>query len=92
MKITVPPPGSPTDEEAILETSALVMTLLMSGNIIDIRDIKVEDCDGQHLATILRTSYKRRDKVLGWHSGLSVAIIALKRDNIDYKDALYGLL
>ena len=58
---------------------------------ISLTQLDATRVQGEHLATILRVTFKWRAQVPGWNSALSIAEAALRRQGIKPEEALYGL-
>ena len=86
-------PAASTDVDALSESVESVLeTIDKDGpaaiSLLQLDSTKVQ---GEHLATILRTTFRWRAQVPGWNSALAIAEAALRREGINPEEALYGL-
>jgi hypothetical protein len=82
------------DIEELSETVevALMAISLEGTESIFLGGLSPEKVEPQHLATLLRTTCSWKDDIEGWYDALAVAKEALKLQDIDPEDALYGLI
>ena len=82
------------DVDALTETAEAVTTLVAEHGParLDLRGLKAASVQGEHLATLLRSSFPWRDQVPGWGEAMDVAKTALRRAGIDPAEALFGLV
>ncbi|WP_156320518.1 hypothetical protein [Pseudomonas lini] len=73
--------------EAVLDAISEFGPKILNLSLLDSNRVQ-----GEHLATVLRTSFDWRDNVPGWNEALLVARQALVREGVDPEDALYGLV
>lgn len=73
--------------ESVLEAISEFGPKILNLSLLDSNQVQ-----GEHLATVLRTSFDWRDNVPGWNEALQVARQALLREGVDPEDALYGLV
>jgi len=83
-----------TDIEELSETVEAALTAISQEGIdsIFLGGLSPEKVEPQHLATLLRTTCSWKDDIEGWYDALEVAKEALKLQDIDPEDALYGLI
>lgn len=83
-----------TDVDALTITSETVLDAIgeFGPFVIKLDNLQAHSVQGEHLATVLRTSYYWRTQILGWEDALEVAKIALTNEGIDPADALYGMV
>jgi hypothetical protein len=87
-------PQAPVDVDSISRTvEATFDALSNSGpSAIDVQGFDPNFVQGEHLAAVLRVTYRWRQHVLGWEQALAVAEAALRRQGVDARDALTGLI
>ena len=64
---------------------------LMMEEIIDFRDLPVEQVNGMHLTVCLRATCCKKECTIGWNEAYYVAKAALERDGLNVEDALSDL-
>jgi hypothetical protein len=86
-------PSASSDVDALTETAESVLEALTKYGPTGVSLIGLDEdnVQSEHLATILRTTYKWRSQIPGWNASLVVAAAALKRAGISPADALFGL-
>ena len=86
---------APYDADGLTPTVQALFGQMMCGTVIDFTDLPLDQVNGMQLAVALRATnpliLKDRTKVLGWEEALEVAKLALQRDGLDWKDALWNL-
>jgi hypothetical protein len=89
-RVYVLDPEAATDLDAISETIRLVLDEALANGpaSIDLRGLRPEAVEGEHLAAVLQALFSWRHQVPGWHAAYGVARQAL---GDDADDALYGL-
>jgi hypothetical protein len=86
-------PAASGDVDALSETAQSVFETLAKYGPTGIALVNLDPTaiHGEHLATILRATFKWRGQVPGWSESLAVAEQALTRAGINPTDALFGL-
>lgn len=86
-------PAAPATVAAISETiAAAYKTLSIYGPTgLSLLKLRADSVQGEHLAAVLRASFRLRNQIPGWKPALEVARTALLRQGIDPADALVGL-
>ena len=87
-------PNASTDVDSIAETvdSVFDMIGMYGASSINFGHLDSKSVNGEHLATVLRVTSSYRDQVQGWDEALGAAIESLTIAEVDYRDALAGLL
>lgn len=82
------------DVDALTETAEAVLDSIQAHGpaLFNLKGLHAVAVNGEHLATVLRTSFTWRDQVPGWHEALRVAEVALTQAGVDPEDALFGLI
>ena len=85
---------TPTNDEALFKTFEIVTSLVSEGHPrdLDVRGLKAETVNGEHLVALLRASYLERADVPGWDHALAVAREALLLAHLSPEDHLEGLV
>ena len=86
-------PSASGDVDALSETAQSVFETLAKYGPTGIALVNLDPTTihGEHLATVLRATFKWRGQVPGWNESLTVAAKALTRAGINPTDALFGL-
>lgn len=86
-------PAAPADVNAIGETVSSLVNLVYDRGFhaIDFTSIEPEEINGEHLAAVLRITSANRILVKGWNRALRVAREALRQQNVNVADVLFGL-
>jgi hypothetical protein len=86
-------PAASGDVDALSETARSVFETLAKYGPTGVGLVNLDPTrtHGEHLATVLRATFKWRSQVPGWNEALSVAAEALKGAGINPTDALFGL-
>ncbi|WP_339435750.1 hypothetical protein [Pseudomonas sp. EL_65y_Pfl1_R32] len=82
------------DVDALTITSEAVLDAIgeFGPAIVRFEELTASRVQGEHLATMLRTSYVWRNEIPGWTEALEIAREALSNEGIDPADALYGMV
>lgn len=85
---------SDTDIEQLSETVEFVLTALAEEGVDSLffGGMSPEKVQPEHLATLLRSTYSWKNDIEGWDDALLVAVESMTINDIDPKDALYGLI
>lgn len=83
-----------TDVDSLTITAETVLDAIgeFGPAIVKLDNLIPDRVQGEHLATVLRTSYSWRSQIYGWNEALEVAKAALINEGIDPADALYGMV
>jgi hypothetical protein len=86
-------PAAPPGVDALTETVRSVYnTLAAYGPAgLSLADLTFDTVQGEHLAALLRATFRLRTQISGWRHALFVAEAALRREGVDPNDALVGL-
>lgn len=86
-------PKSSTSIDAIADTVARTMGFVSKAGPqgLDLTSLSPDVVQGEHLAAVLRCTFKYRSAIRGWTAALLVARQALQAQGADADDALFGL-
>lgn len=93
MRLVMNPQAS-ADVDSISKTVEAVFEALSVADpsSLNLAGLNANCVQGEHLAAVLRATYKWRSVVPGWEQSLAVAEEALRLQGADAHDALFGLL
>lgn len=83
-----------TDVETMAKLVNSVFETLCSEGIngVDLRNLDSKNVRAEHLACVLRATFRYKNEIPGWSEAIWVAKAACVREGVDYKDALFGLM
>jgi hypothetical protein len=87
-------PQAETDVDSLTATAESVLDVLSTAGAraLDLRGLRPEHVQPEHLAMALRVTSRWKDEVPGWHDALSVAEVAARQNGDDPRDILFGLI
>ena len=87
-------PHAPTDVDSLTETVEAALDRLAAYGLdgMNFHGMDPNNVQGEHLAAVLRATSTWKESLPGWRSALKVAELALVREGVDPKDALFGMI
>jgi len=87
-------PHAPADVDSLTETVEAVLDAVaeFGPSVLNLRNLRAEYVQGEHLAALLRVTSTWQDEVADWNEALGVAAKAVVLAGSDPDDILFGMI